>query len=308
MQTPRVHVGRSEFEEISDYHYGFGFGCHDYRGERVVGHGGGWIGWGTLMIMLPKRRLGAVILTNRAPSAVTEIVARAVFDALCSRDLIPWLDRFRTRRRQFVAQRAADQQAHRAARKAGARPSRPLAEYAGDYEHPGYGRITIASVGDVLHWHFHSLSGELSHCHYDVFEVPENPMMLSPNLLAITFGYDQEGNINRLSAPFEPLVADIVFGRIPVGDVLDLVFREACAGTYQNGPIKYVVALDADGQITLSPTGQPTYLLVPYRDRTFKIKELEGFRVEFRRDEAGVVDTLIFHRPNGTFQARRVSA
>jgi hypothetical protein len=45
----------------------------------------------------------------------------------------------------------------------------------------------------------------------------------------------------------------------------------------------------ADGQITLSPTGQPTYVLVPYRDRIFKIKELEGFRVEFERDETGVV-------------------
>jgi CubicO group peptidase (beta-lactamase class C family) len=307
MQTPRVHVGRSEFEEIGDYHYGFGLGCHHYRGERVVGHSGGWIGWSTLMVMLPERRLGAVILTNRAPSAVTEIVAMAVFDRLSGRNPIPWLDRFRTRRREFVAQRAADRQAHKAARKPGAGPSRPLAEYAGDYEHPGYGRITIDAVGDALHWRFHGLSGELTHRHYDVFEVPENPMMLSPDLLAITFGYDREGNISRLSAPLEPLVTDIVFGRIARGDVLDPAFRDSCVGTYQNGPIKHVVALDADGQITLSPTGQPTYLLVPYRDRTFTIKELEGYRMEFQRDEAGVVDTIIFHQPNGTFLARRIS-
>jgi hypothetical protein len=87
--------------------------------------------------------------------------------------------------------------------------------------------------------------------------------------------------------------------------MLDPAFRES---TYQNGPIKHVVALRADGKITSSPTGQPTYLLVPYWDRTFTIKELEGFRVEFRRNEAGVVDTIIFHQPNGTFLARRISA
>jgi hypothetical protein len=29
--------------------------------------------------------------------------------------------------------------------------------------------------------------------------------------------------------------------------------------------------------------------------------------VEFQRDEAGVVDTIIFHQPNGTFLARRIS-
>ena len=72
MQTPRVHTGRSEFEEIGDYHYGLGLRCHHYRGERVVDHSGGWIGWGTLMFIMPERRLGDVILTNRAPSAVTD--------------------------------------------------------------------------------------------------------------------------------------------------------------------------------------------------------------------------------------------
>jgi hypothetical protein len=46
---------------------------------------------------------------------------------------------------------------------------------------------------------------------------------------------------------------------------------------------------------------------MPYRDRTFKITELEGFHVEFQRDEVGVVDTIIFHQPNGTFLARRIS-
>jgi hypothetical protein len=151
------------------------------------------------------------------------------------------------------------------------------------------------------------LSGELTHRHFDVFEVPENPVMLSPGLLAITFAYDREGNINRLSAPFEALVADIAFARVAGGDVLDPAFRACCVGAYQNGPTKHVVALDADGQLTLSPTGQPTYLLLPYRDRTFTIKELEGFRVEFQRDESGAVDTIIFHQPNGTFLARRIS-
>ena len=40
LQTPRVHVMASEFAEIGDVHYGFGFGVHSYRGERVVSHGG----------------------------------------------------------------------------------------------------------------------------------------------------------------------------------------------------------------------------------------------------------------------------
>lgn len=307
MQTPRVHSGRSEFEEIGDYHYGFGLYSHHYRGDRVVGHSGGWVGWGTLMVMMPERGAGVVILTNRTPSPVTTIISMAVFDRVRGMDPVPFLDRLRAQKRTFIAQSVVDREARRAAQKPGAGPTRPLAEYAGDYEHPGYGRIAISVADTALHWRFRNLAGALNHRHYDVFEVQENPGELSPDLLAITFQYDREGNINRLSAPFEAQVADIVFNRVAAGDVLDLAFRESCVGTYQ-GAIRHFVALDADGQLTLSPVGQPTYHLAPYMDRIFKIIELEGYRVEFQRADHGVVDTIVFHQPNGTFSARRVQA
>ncbi len=307
MQTPRVYTGRSEFEEFSDQHYGLGFSCFHYRGERVVGHTGSWIGWGTDLTMLPDRHLGVAILTNRAPSPVPQLAALAVVDRISGKDPIPWLERFRTRRRQAVAQRQVDRQARDATRKPDAAPSRALSEYIGDYEHPGYGRITIEVNGDALQWQYCGLAGELAHRHYDVFEVPENPGMLSPDLLPMTFAYDREGNINRLSAPFEPMVADIVFVRAASGDVLDPAFRASCGGTYQGGAIKHVVALGADGQLTLLLEGQRMYHLVPYQGRTFSIRELEGFRVEFQRSESGAVNTIIFHQPNGTFSAQRTT-
>jgi hypothetical protein len=75
----------------------------------------------------------------------------------------------------------------------------------------------IDVIGHALRWRFHGLSGEMTHRHYNVFEAPENSVMLSLDLLEITFGYDQEGNINRLSAPLEPLVADIGLRPPPEG-------------------------------------------------------------------------------------------
>ena len=69
LQTPRVHVGASEFAENSDVHYGLGFRTHSYRGERVVWHGGGWSGWSTLMTMLPDRGVG-VAVSKRAAEMV----------------------------------------------------------------------------------------------------------------------------------------------------------------------------------------------------------------------------------------------
>jgi hypothetical protein len=65
------------------------------------------------------------------------------------------------------------------------------------------------------------------------------------------------------------------------------------------------VSQGADGHLTLKPEFQPTYHLRPYQGTLFSIRELEGFRVEFRRGPAGTVDELVFHQPNGTFIAER---
>src|SRR5262249_53950 len=110
MQTPRVHAGPSEFTEIGETHYGLGFGCEHYRGERNVGHSGGGIGWSSLMTLLPDRGAGIVVLTNRDPNAVKSIVTWLVLDRLCGKEPVPWLDRLRPRRRALVAQIDTDRQ------------------------------------------------------------------------------------------------------------------------------------------------------------------------------------------------------
>jgi CubicO group peptidase (beta-lactamase class C family) len=143
LQLPRVHVGASEFAEYGDVHCGLGFRSHWYRGERVVWHTGGHIGWSTLMTMLPDRGVGIAVFTNRDPNPVTEILTNHVFDRVSGKEPIPWLDRFRERRRKGLAQIEVDRQARKAARRLDTRPSHDLADYAGDYDHPGYGRITI---------------------------------------------------------------------------------------------------------------------------------------------------------------------
>ena len=96
--------------------------------------------------------------------------------------------------------------------------------------------------------------------------------------------------------------------RVPSGDCMDLAFRQACVGRYRHGSITHLVALLADGQLTLKPDYQPLYRLRPYQAGIFSIVELEGFRTEFRRGPTGSVDELVFHQPNGTFVARRSEA
>jgi Domain of unknown function (DUF3471)/Beta-lactamase len=175
LQTPRAHVAAPEFVEDGDTHYGLGFRLHSYRGERVVWHGGGWSGWSTLMKMLPDRGVGIAVFTNRSQCMAPEILANYVFDRACGKEPILWLDRLREQRRKFVAQLDADRQARKATRRLDTRPSRDLADYAGDYENPAYGRITITLDEGKLNWAYRGMSEPLAHRHYDTFELPEAP-------------------------------------------------------------------------------------------------------------------------------------
>jgi CubicO group peptidase (beta-lactamase class C family) len=305
LQTPRVHEAAPTFAEYGDLHCGLGFRLHSYRGERVVLHGGGWIGWGTRMAMLPDHGVGVAVFTNRDPSAVPEILANYVFDRVCGKEPIPWLDRYRELRRKSLAQIDLDRQARKATRRPNTRPSHDLADYAGEYDHPGYGRITISHAEGQLNWAYRGMSEPLAHRHYDTFELPEAPDRLLPDRLAISFTTDREGNIASLAAPFEPLVKDIVFTRAAAGDCTNPAFCKHCTGTFSQGATTVVVGQDNDGQLTLTVGSQPGYKLRPYQNRTFIIDELEGFQVEFYLGPDGEVDELIFHQPNGTFVARR---
>ena len=70
------------------------------------------------------------------------MLANYVFDRVCGKEPIPWFDRYRELRRKALAQIEVDRQARKATRRPNTRPSHDVADYAGDYDNPGYGRIT----------------------------------------------------------------------------------------------------------------------------------------------------------------------
>jgi hypothetical protein len=177
--------------------------------------------------------------------------------------------------------------------------------YAGDYEHPAYGVMSIKERGGALDWSWRGMSASLAHRHYETFELPEVPDRLLPDRLAITFHTDREGSIVSLSTPLEPMVRDIVFMRRPAGDCMDDAFRARCVGIYKAGPTLHRVTLDAEGRLVLKPDNQPAYRLAPQEGRRFRIEDLRGFAVEFH-GEGTTIDEVVFHQPNGIFSASRV--
>ena len=124
----------------------------------------------------------------------------------------------------------------------------------------------------------------------------------------LTFLYDHDGLVDRISCPPEPAVEDIVFRRVAAGDVLDLAFRQRCVGTFVNSGQTIEVTLDAAGGLMLAIAGQPSRRLTPHNQRTFAVESLVGYTVEFCCGDGNAVDALVFHQPNGTFLAQRLAS
>jgi CubicO group peptidase (beta-lactamase class C family) len=121
LHAPRIYNTFPGDAEFGAAHYGFGFQSGHYRGNRIVLRGGGWIGWGTLMTLVPDLGLGIAVFTNRSPSEVTAILTWYVIDRISGRDPVDWRERHRKRREEFLTHQHANKDARSKARHVGTR-------------------------------------------------------------------------------------------------------------------------------------------------------------------------------------------
>ena len=305
LHASRVYIAAPDAAEFGEAHYGLGFNTNAYRGDRLVRHGGGWPGWGTQMTLLPDHSVGVAVFTNRSPSEVMSTLTWYIIDRLRGREPVDWRARSRKQRDEFVAHIQANKDAREKARHKNTSPAHELAAYAGEYEHPAYGVMSVKQQGGELNWAWRGMFAPLIHRHFETFELPEVPDRLLPDRLTITFLTHRDGNIVSLSAPLEPAVKDIVFARLAAGDCAEPAFRARCIGQFKGGAITHRVTLDSEGRLMLKPDYQPAYRLAPEQGRRFRIVELDGFFVEFRGGGT-TVDEVIFYQPNGIFVAQRV--
>lgn len=200
----------SQYRELSVNTYAFGWNVGAYRGRRMVEHGGNTDGFTTSLKMLPDDGIGVVVLTNADHTDAGEVICYNAFDRLLGLDQLDWSGRMLKVWQKILDMIAGMKQQAATGRKEGTRPSHPLADYAGEYEHPGYGTFTIRTEGDRLLAFYNGHDWPVTHHHYDVFSF--DFWMLGMGFLG-TFQYGPDGTIDRLSLPLEPEVKEIVFVR-----------------------------------------------------------------------------------------------
>jgi CubicO group peptidase (beta-lactamase class C family) len=305
IHSPQMVIpGPIQYDEILYESYGLGWVIEPYRGHLVVWHNGGIDGFISHVAFLPRENSGLVILSNLNGNAVPAIVYRNIVDRLLGLDQVDWNKRTRD---EIAKGKAEDEKGRKEAdkdRKPGTRPSHSVADYAGDYENPGYGTISVIKDGEGLKLKTPILEGPLSHFHYDVFEF--QGMILGEEMKSkVAFATDLKGNIASLSIQLEPSVKDIVFTRAADKGMIEKGFLEKFVGTYILSGAEVKVVLHEGKGLVLNVPGQQDFELVPYRGTEFNLKGLPGYSVEFKQDAAGSVTELISHQPNGTFTAKK---
>jgi len=146
--TPPMRAARLVQDTVIGY--GLGWQIMDYRGHRVIWHTGNGDGQIAYMALFPDDRLGIVVMVNTwaAPSVHMALINR-IADTYLGYEPRDWAAEFFTRLPALDSARAANERAMIAMRST-APPPKPLAAYAGRYDHPVFGPVWIRLAGSAL--------------------------------------------------------------------------------------------------------------------------------------------------------------
>jgi hypothetical protein len=300
--TPHMLMPENRTFPASTRHaYGLGWMIGRYRDHRLAEHGGGIDGFLTECMLLPDDGIGVAVMTNTSSSAMAPVVAYRVLDELLGLEPLDWYSSFKAR---FDAATAGIREARGARRVVREAPlPRPLGAYAGEYEHPGYGMLSITVEGDALRPRLGTMDLSLAHRHYETFDLEWHELGDQSHAFPLMFLSDPDGDITALTVPLEPSVEPLRFERRPDARARDPeVLRRLC-GTYTMGPIEIVVAQQGDHVLTVATPGAPPFELQAGRGLRFEVKGQPGITAEFELDETGAVVRLVA-QPLGIFRPK----
>ncbi|MDT7572823.1 MAG: hypothetical protein QOE05_2997 [Actinomycetota bacterium] len=189
--------------------YGLGWMVETHRGMLTVHHGGNIDGLTAFVTFAPELRSGLIGLANLHATWAPMALAAHLYDELLGLPSLPWGERFREN----------EQKARATLTEGTTRPSVParpaahaLSEYAGVYEHPGYGALVVAVAGDALSLRLNDLELSFAHQHGEVW-LAEYPVLQLT--FDVAFRADFRSRVTQLVTNVERTVPPLVFDRRP---------------------------------------------------------------------------------------------
>lgn len=200
--------------------YGLGWSLRDYKGRKIVNHGGALTGMVSTTYLVPAEGLGIVVLTNQEESLAMSSIVYHLLDHYFGLPPSDWIaamkdagDARLKRAREAVAKLEA-------ARDRNSRPSLELEKYAGTYEDPWYGKAILQVQDGKLMMQMSRapvMLAALEHWQYDTFRAVFRDKTI-PDAF-VTFALDPRGRVDQMKLEAVSGLADFSF------DYQDLLFR-----------------------------------------------------------------------------------
>ena len=156
-------------------------------------------------VLVPDKKVGVIVLTSQEVGAAFNAVTMQALDQMLGTPKHDWLDAYAKAVAKQHGNADEDWNKHLAARNANAKPSLPIASYAGTYRDPWYGDVKIAMEGGKPIIRFTKtadLVGTLEPWQNDTFVIKWHQRWLNADAF-LNFSLDADGKIRE--ARMEPI-------------------------------------------------------------------------------------------------------
>jgi len=182
--------------------YGLGWGLSDYKGHKIVAHGGALDGMISQVALVPELNLGLVVLTNSINRLPTALMYK-IIDTYLGVPAKDWsriyLESYRKREQEDLKQ-VVELPENKTNNKEG---NINLRDYSGQYHCPMYGNAKVSIQKDKLVLNLLPAPifiSDLTHMYYDIFQLKfRNTFSFVPHGTGtVQFIRDKDGNVARM--------------------------------------------------------------------------------------------------------------
>jgi len=208
--VPMVETWMPAIPEFPVLQQAMGLVIAPYRGHRCLYHTGCFGGFKGIQLILPDAGYACAVLLNSDHSYLEMVVSLMIADLLLDLESSDWNRRWRQMARQLAPPPAQPNHSHRRR----GPPSRPISDYAGLFDNPLYGPMTIEEKKGKLLVLYNQFLLKAKHAHGDVFQTVPKTKGIPYGGFPVRFQAARNGKVDTLSVRFGFDPEEAVFRRV----------------------------------------------------------------------------------------------
>lgn len=201
MVSPHTVLNAGKAETQGGVHfsaYGLGWFLKDYKGRKIINHGGGLPGFHSKVVIIPEDSLAFVILANQLSALVPAIDRKITDFFLDNSDTTNWAAKYLVYEKKQKLNLVEKWEKYEEERIKNTKPSLVDSAYTGIYEDEMYGKAKI-EIGEnglkiTLLPTAKLFNSDMEHWYYDTFKIKFNDPFLPAGF--ITFSINVKGEVS----------------------------------------------------------------------------------------------------------------